>query len=55
MNRQELQQKTVLLAEDVESCIFLMCYFFPLLLVGKPRQSDLSASNFLVPEEIVRI
>lgn len=31
------------------------CFFFsPLLLFGKPRQPDLSASNFLVPEEIVR-
>lgn len=29
-------------------------FFFPLLLFGKPRQPDSSASKFLVPEEMVR-
>lgn len=42
MNRQELQEKTVPLAKDVECCIFLMWFFFPLLLFGKPRQPDSS-------------
>lgn len=39
------------LFEVVFGCLV---FFFPLLLFGKPRQPDLSASNFLVPEEIVR-
>lgn len=49
MNRQELQEKTVLPPKMWNVASF-QCVFFPLLLFGKPRQPDLRTSKFLVPE-----
>lgn len=53
MSRQDLQEKTVQLARDVKCSFFLIgfgFFFFSSATIGKPRQPDLSASNFLVPE-----